>query len=658
MPDIPLNFLNLNRSFNPNAQYSIGNIVAFADAAGTAPVDGTGGAPTVTATRTISSPLDGIASVLFTKDAANRQGEGMSADVVLQASDATKVFTFQFDYQITTGTYTGYQNPPSFSDLTAWVYDITNSVMYQVQGFQLDGAVSTTNQYTFQGTWQVPVGCLQARLIWFLGNTGASAFTAKFNNISFGRIPRVQGSIDTPWTGYTLTVLGSTRDPIYGSGASLVASWRRSGPDMFIEFNAVQLSATGASYGQGSYRFPLPTGYVADTARLSPNATDNTIVIVGNASAFTNGTPTGSYNGNMTLDSSTYMLMNISTDASSNQSVGHSWFAFNASTLKLGFQARIPILGWATNGTIGQDADTRIVSAKYAMGTSFGLGSNLTLSQQFDTKSWDTHGAATYGIGVTFTYYVPISGYYRIKNSFVANSTAWTTSTQVTGQALVGTSASVGSITFNRQFDASVTIAASDFGTCELNLKAGDPLNFTIASAGVTSSLSANTSYNIVEIERMSGPAQVQAPEIITARYSTNAGQSILNNTISIIDYEDKSYDDHGCVSTGASWKFTCPRAGKVRVNAEATLASNAGWGLGETAYLSVFKNAVEFGRGPYDSPATATLVVDLSVGDVVDVLAGDTIDIRIFQLSGGTIALDTTSVRNFVSINYVGGIA
>ncbi len=300
----------------------------------------------------------------------------------------------------------------------------------------------------------------------------------------------------------------------------------------------------------------------------------------------------------------------------------------------------------------------QVVSAKYAMGTSFGLGSNLTLSQQFDTKVWDTHSAATYGIGVTFTYYVPFAGFYRIKNSFVANSTAFTTSVQVTGQALVGASASVGSILFNRQFDANVTVAASDFGTCELQLKAGDPLNFTIACAGITSSLSGNTSYNVIEIERMSGPAQIPASTMITARYSTNAGQSILNNTISIIDFEDVSYDDNGCVTTGASWKFTAPRAGKVRVNAKATLASNNGWAVGETAYLAVFKNAVEYGRGPFDSPVTATIVVNLSVEDEVIVNAGDTIDIRIFQLSGGTIALDSTSVRNYVSLNFVGGVA
>ncbi len=191
---VDLKNFTLNRGPNPNAQFTVGNVVAFADAAGSAPVDGTGGAPTCTIARSVSSPLDGIASYLFTKDAANRQGEGFSTDIALQPSDATKVMSWSFDYQISTGTYTGYQAPPLYSDLTLWVYDVTNSVMYQADGYQIDGAVSSTNQYSLSASWQVPVGCLTARLIWFLGNTTANAFTAKFNNISFGRLPIIGGT--------------------------------------------------------------------------------------------------------------------------------------------------------------------------------------------------------------------------------------------------------------------------------------------------------------------------------------------------------------------------------------------------------------------------------------------------------------------------------
>lgn len=60
----PSNFIS-----NPSPVKDTTGWATYADAAGTAPVDGTGGSPTVTWTRTTSSPLSETASFLFTKDA-------------------------------------------------------------------------------------------------------------------------------------------------------------------------------------------------------------------------------------------------------------------------------------------------------------------------------------------------------------------------------------------------------------------------------------------------------------------------------------------------------------------------------------------------------------------------------------------------------------
>jgi hypothetical protein len=293
------------------------------------------------------------------------------------------------------------------------------------------------------------------------------------------------------------------------------------------------------------------------------------------------------------------------------------------------------------------------------MGTTYMMPTTFAAPFQYNTKIFDTHNGATYGAGVTFTYYVPVAGYYEV-TAFESSSAAMAIAgnNDITRIILLanGTTFAGSDLWHSKVNSAGETIRREATGIVKHYFNTGDALVLTANSDGA-SYVNSVIPLNYCTIARISGPAQVQAPEIITARYSTNAGQSISNNTVTIIDYEDLSYDDHGCVTTGASWKFTCPRAGKVKVNAAATLASNAGWGVGETAYLAVFKNAAEYGRGPYDAPATATLVVDLSVNDTVIVNAGDTIDIRIFQLSGGTIALDTTSVKNYVAINYVGGI-
>jgi hypothetical protein len=61
-----------NSDFESNAT----GYVAYADAAAAVPVDATGGSPVTTIVRSTSVPLRGTASGLWSKSAANRQGEG------------------------------------------------------------------------------------------------------------------------------------------------------------------------------------------------------------------------------------------------------------------------------------------------------------------------------------------------------------------------------------------------------------------------------------------------------------------------------------------------------------------------------------------------------------------------------------------------------
>ena len=88
------NFLKQKGHFEKNAN----GTTAYADAAGTRPVDGSGGAPTLSCTRTTSSPIDGDGSLLITKDAANRQGQGCSIQFTIDSAYKAKVLQIEFDY--------------------------------------------------------------------------------------------------------------------------------------------------------------------------------------------------------------------------------------------------------------------------------------------------------------------------------------------------------------------------------------------------------------------------------------------------------------------------------------------------------------------------------------------------------------------------------
>src|SRR3990170_2998680 len=63
---------------NPDFEASVTDWSTYADAAGVYPVDMTGGAANITFTRNTTTPLTGTGDGKITKDAVDRQGEGIS----------------------------------------------------------------------------------------------------------------------------------------------------------------------------------------------------------------------------------------------------------------------------------------------------------------------------------------------------------------------------------------------------------------------------------------------------------------------------------------------------------------------------------------------------------------------------------------------------
>jgi hypothetical protein len=619
--------LTLNRFPNPNAQFSVGNAVAFADAAATTPADGTGGSPTNTITRTESTPLEGSASFLYTAG-LDTQGQGWSFDVNLEASDATKMFTLKFDYQITTGAYVGYQTGASFSDLTVWFYDVTNSLMYQLAPYQIDGTVSTTNQYSYEGQVQVPVGCLKGRVIFYQGNATNAAFTARFNNITFGRIPRVQGSIETDPTLWAVGVTG------FGTISASEVYWWRSG-NYFNFQGKFQTGTVGASV---IVAFALPNGIAASTGFTSVRAIGQ--IFRNDASVSYNMCLLHIAGGGTMFNVGGYIAGGSASGGAGNLSSTVGSIVSSNQTLTLSGQ--IPILGWGANGTLGQDADTRVVAAKYAIGTTTFVQNNVNIN--YGTKDYDTHSAVT--TGATWKFTAPVAGVYQVNGVYSVASILAQLVIMKNGVAagwLISLTNNSGEIF---PFSSSLYLNAGDW--------------FGIANGtGSTQTLINASTYNYLCINRLSGPAQVQAPEMIAARYSSNAGQSIgSGGSPTIIDFEDKSYDSHGCVTIGASWKFTAPRAGRVRISSRVTYTSGGGWASGEQANLYIYKNAAEYSGSINVQSASHGNEIGISIEDEVDVLAGDTIDIRTYQNSGAALTLTTTSSRCYASFNYVGGIS
>lgn len=158
------------------------------------------------------------------------------------------------------------------------------------------------------------------------------------------------------------------------------------------------------------------------------------------------------------------------------------------------------------------------------------------------------------------------------------------------------------------------------------------------------------------DIQLVTDPILVR-PQV-AVKYSTNAGQSINNNSSTTVDFEDKVYTLPGCagaVTTGGSWVFTAPIAGVYRVAASVYFTGGGGWAAGEYATLRVFKNGSAYGNLlEVVQQAAHTSAVGTTGSTDVSCAAGDTIAIQILQNSGAALALEADGNYNFVTISFL----
>jgi hypothetical protein len=166
------------------------------------------------------------------------------------------------------------------------------------------------------------------------------------------------------------------------------------------------------------------------------------------------------------------------------------------------------------------------------------------------------------------------------------------------------------------------------------------------------------------KIVKVSGGAQVGYPispnNLVKSlvRYNTAAGQSMANGAQTIVDFGTKVFDTKGEVTTGASWKFTAAQTGYYRVDCNLLFTATTTWSESEVVELSIFKNAVQYsciGRQNGRDFSALTEYMPVSGGDIIYLVAGDYIDLRGNQGSGGTLALLNNNIFNFVSIEQIG---
>lgn len=144
---------------------------------------------------------------------------------------------------------------------------------------------------------------------------------------------------------------------------------------------------------------------------------------------------------------------------------------------------------------------------------------------------------------------------------------------------------------------------------------------------------------------------------LVLARYKLDdIGQAITGSTITIVQYNQKDYDNFNAVSTGTAWKFTAPRDGYYLVEGKLTL-NNKSFSTSEYLHLWVTKNGVIFPDNAvadlgfqYGNGTVERMTVDGNT--VIHLNADDWISIIAYQTTASN-AISKTGTAGFYG--YVG---
>lgn len=608
----------INYIVNPDAESGTTGWSTYADAAGAQPVDGTGGSPSVTWTRSTTTPLRGTGDFNFVKDAANRQGQGVSYDVTVDSADLARVLTVSFDYEVVSGTY-------ATGDLTVYlIQDPTGTpVVIQPAGYQVVSATAGTKM-TQIATFQTDVAQKSYRLCFHVATTSASAYTLALDNIVLGPTQKVYGAPVADWVSYTPTI-GSFTGSV--TNATATARYRRIGDS--IEGEAT-ITFSGASAAFTSPNITLPSGLFGDTSKIPDTDTDRGIGICNCLDSGTTvyGPWVVGYNSITNKILATYVPIVNATSASTTEPVKGTNIANNfpftfGNGDKIFISWKLPILGWSSNVEVSSSTDTRVVSFNGTQ-ASQALTANTTLLTLTAVK--DTHG-----VWATNTYTVAVPGDYIVNGAYIGTGSG---ALQIYKNGSAVSGAYLGSVP-----------GASTAGGGSImlpSLVSGDTITFRCTTSITVSNV-------IIGIFRLSGPSQIAASDTVAIGATNTSGQSIPNNSPTIVTNWTKDFDTHGAFSS-TTGVFTAPIPGKYRITASIIYQTS---GVAGDWRIDVYKNGT-IQRGNLIN-GTLTTFANPIVSLTSNLLAGDTIDVRANQVSTASRTLNSAASYNFLYIERVG---
>lgn len=458
-------FGGINYIDNPNAAQTTTGWATYADAAGSQPVNGAGGSPVITLTRDTNSLTIGTTSFLITKDAANRQGEGVSYDFAIDPVIQGTPLNISFYCAPSANFVYGSIDGVTQSDITVYIYSVDDNALVGVFPYVI------TNEGYFTGQFQA-TQATNYRLILHIGTTNALAWTFAFSEVVVTPSNDIFIQADSDWVSYTPTFTG------FGTPSAVEFQYRKNGQDLLIR--GKYTSGTGTAT---EARISLPTGLISGNTSLIPTIQKAGEVI-------NSASDVSQFSYPLIEPSVSYLTFGVQTAASGalSKSNGNASGGVGVNGRTYSFEARIPIQGWtsgyATPGVSAQKVPVRFSAYKNAGS----ITANTTIPT-WTAVSPDSSGAFN---ATTGEFIVKYPGDYDA--NFILNTTTtgtWVPDIYVNGtlrlrdsnasaalKSVSGTlySLSVGDVVTVRS-DTSQTVASNNNTTFQLNLR-NDPSAF------------------------------------------------------------------------------------------------------------------------------------------------------------------------------------
>lgn len=557
----------------------------------------------ITWTRNTTNPIDGQADFLYTKDAANRQGEQVYCGFTVSKKYRAKVLQIEVDYLVNSGTFSAGSSSTD-SDVIVYIYDVTNSTFIEPSSFKFLSSSSTIAD-KFVANFQTSATGSSYRILFHQATTSSSAFAVQFKEVRVSPCNYVYGTLITDWVAYTPTFSN------LGTVSSILFWSRRVGDTLEVK----GLFQTGTTSGAGAAAIFI--GYAGISGNVS---IDTTKITQGNGvGVLTLGNTSTTLFGGSVLTPLSGNYVNLGIQSSTTSSQVAVFGSALASNTYYTVNFSVPIQGWSSSTQVSDGYDGREISFSAEGVTSNAVGANTVVS--YNTVTIDkTNSYNT----TTDVWTAPASGTYEI----YAQHRIITTGTAAVNQ-YAGLLIQVDSVTKREFYNYVQSTGISNWyvnGSYLVNLTAGQGVRI-LADTNITSpQLGTSAAQSYIQIKKLQAPQTMSATEVVAARIEKNGGQTSITSDVALTSWT-------ATIDTHAAWssnRYNFPVAGIYEIIGTGTFDNTAG----TSRVLQYRINGGSWQRFNEQPSAGASIFTVLSCNTMVTVTAGSYIE---FGASSGT---------------------